>query len=96
MRYRVSSQARKDLAEIWLFIAQDDLDSADNFIELLVSRFPMLAKSPQMGRGRNELSDGVRSFPVDRYLIFYRLDAKGIEIVRVIHSGRDIDSLLSD
>ena len=31
-QYRVSDAARADLDEIWLVIAEDDLDAADRFI----------------------------------------------------------------
>ena len=34
----------------------------------------------------------VRGFP--KYLIFYRSDLNGIEVVRVLHSARDIDRVL--
>jgi toxin ParE1/3/4 len=35
----------------------------------------------------------LRSLSVGNYLIFYRPLADGIEIVRVLHGARDIDSL---
>jgi len=46
-----------------------------------------------MGRLRDELADGLRSFPVGRYVIFYRPIPKGIEIVRVLHGARDLDAI---
>jgi toxin ParE1/3/4 len=48
-----------------------------------------------MGRLRIELRDDVRSFPVERYLIFYRvLDEDGVvEIVHIYHGARDIEEL---
>src|SRR5713226_8246174 len=41
---------------------------------------------------------GVRFFPVTRfrnYLVFYRPTTTGIEVLRVLHGARDIESLLS-
>jgi toxin ParE1/3/4 len=46
-----------------------------------------------MGRKRDELISGLRSFPVGRYLIFYSTLPDGIEAVRVLHSARDLDAL---
>jgi len=89
-QYRISAQARFDLDEIWFYIAQDNPDAADGFIQLFVSRFPKLAAFPQIGRQRSELADRLRSFPVGRYVIFYRPLENGIEIVRVLHGARDL------
>lgn len=46
-----------------------------------------------MGRLRDELTEGLRSFPVGRYVIFYRIVQDGVEIVRVLHGARDLDSI---
>lgn len=40
------------------------------------------------------IAPGLRSFPVGKYLIFYRLIDGGLEIVRVLHGARDIENLL--
>lgn len=92
-QFRVSNAARLDLDEIWFYIAQDDPDTADRFIRLIVSRFPNLASMPQMGWQREELSPRLRSFPVGNYIIFYRPMENGIEIVRVLHGARDLPPL---
>lgn len=66
---------------------------ADAFIDLLHQKFQVLARSPNIGRVRNEITEGLRSFPVGRYVIFYRPAAAGIEIVRVLHGSRDLDAV---
>jgi toxin ParE1/3/4 len=48
---------------------------------------------PQLGRRREELSPRLRSFPVGRYVIFYRPLENGIEIARVLHGARDFPPL---
>jgi toxin ParE1/3/4 len=53
----------------------------------------VLASSPAMGLGRDELAKGLRNFPVGRCVIFYRPIPKGVEIVRVLYGRRDIDEL---
>jgi toxin ParE1/3/4 len=45
---------------------------------------------------RNDLIVGLRSFPNGKYLIFYQETANGIEIVRVVHSARDIEQLFNE
>ena len=88
-QFRVSPAARTDLDEIWFYIAQDNVDAADKFIHAIVSRFPKLAAMPQLGRRREELSPRLRSFPVGRYVLFYRPLENVIEIARVLHGARD-------
>lgn len=92
-QFRVSAVARSDLEGIWFYIAQDDPAAADKFIQAVVSRFSKLAALPELGRRREELSPRLRSFPVGRYVIFYRPMENGIEIARVLHGARDLPPL---
>lgn len=92
-QYRVSDAARSDLDGIWFYIAQDDVDAADRFIRAIVSRFPKMAAMPLIGRQRGELAPRLRSFPVSRYVVFYRPLENGVEIVRVLHGARDFPPL---
>lgn len=83
--------AENDLFEIWDYIADDSEARADAFIDMLDQKFFTLASNPGLGRTRDELAEGLRSFPVGRYVIFYRAIPEGIEIVRVLHGSRDIE-----
>lgn len=86
--------ALTDLTDIWNYIAVDSETNADAFLQTVDGKFSILATQPQMGRARDGLIPGLRSFPVGRYLIFYTMLPDGIEIVRVLHSARDLDALL--
>lgn len=86
-------RAKTDLAEIWDYIADDSEARADAFIETIDRKFRTLAGRPDMGRARAELETGLRSFPVGRYVIFYRPIPEGVEIVRVLHGARDLDAI---
>jgi toxin ParE1/3/4 len=87
---RVADLARSDLDEIWFYIAGDNPEVADKFIRAIVSRFPMLASMPEMGRLRKELAPELRSFSVKNYVVFYRVIENGVEIIRVLHGARDL------
>jgi toxin ParE1/3/4 len=76
------------------FIAADDEHCADEFVAIIDEKFRVLAERPSIGRLRNELVEGLRSFPIGRYVIFYLAIPDGIEIVRVLHGARDVDSIL--
>lgn len=82
--------AQEDLTEIWEYIADDSINRADAFIDTVDGKLRTLAAQPMMGRARDELMSGLRSFPVGRYVLFYELVTDGIALVRVLHSARDI------
>lgn len=88
-------RAQDDITEIWGYIADDSELHADAFVDRLDAKFQLLARQPGLGRAREELSPGLRSFPVGRYVIFYEPISDGIAIVRVLHSARDIDEQFS-
>ena len=87
-------RAKTDLAEIWDYIAEDSESRADAFIEAIGQKIQTLADNPSIGRARDILGEGIRSFPVGRYVIFYLPLQDGIDVVRVLHSARDLDTAL--
>lgn len=95
-RVDYSPQADRDLHEIWSNIADDNRPAADRLIRSFDDVFRMLADHPHAGRSRNELQPGLRSHPVRNHLLFYRPQANGIEVVRVVHGARDLDALFDD
>ena len=56
----------------------------------------LLATQPRMGRAREELAAGIRSYPFGRYVVFYLPLDDGVEVARVLHSGRDAEATLTD
>ena len=85
-------EAENDLEEIWLYIAQDNPDNADKLLDEIEETSHRLAQFTNMGRNRDELHPGLKSFPLGKYLIFYLPISNGLEIVRVLHGMRDIDT----
>ena len=90
----LAQQARDDLIEIWLYIAADSPAAADKFIDYVYEQAKKLCSNSELGRKRDDLIAGIRSMPVKRYLIFYRINKDNIEIVRVLNGYRDVDTLL--
>jgi len=88
--------AAADILDIWDHIAEDSLDRADRWVDKLDEKFMLLATQPMMGRARDELAQALRSFPFGRYVIFYTPVNDGIDVVRVLHSARDIDAAFDD
>jgi toxin ParE1/3/4 len=88
-------RAEADLIEIWTYIAQDSLASADKLLDEIDEKSRTLAPSPFIGKARDELGAKIRSFPIGNYVLFYQPIENGTEIVRVLHGARDIEALFS-
>ena len=89
----IAEQAIDDLMDIWLYIATDSIPNADRFIDFLYEKCSHLCETPNIGRKRPELLPDIRCLPVKRYLVFYRVTDKTIEIARVVSGYRDIATL---
>jgi toxin ParE1/3/4 len=89
-QYELSGPAQRDLREISDYIASDRPSAAIRVVDALRSKCQDLAEMPGMGRQRDELSPGVRSFPVLPYIVFYRESDTGIQVLRILHGARDI------
>ncbi len=90
-----SPKAKADLIQIWDYIADDSEIRADAFIQTIDKKFHTLISEPFLGIARDEIEADLRSFPVGRYVIFYRRISEGIEIIRVLHGARDLDLILN-
>jgi toxin ParE1/3/4 len=87
--YRLSARAEADLAQIWVFSAEQwGVDQADRYIEALVTRWRWLCDNPSLWKLRQDIAEGVYSYPQQSHVIYFRTaeDAPGvIEIIRVLH-----------
>ena len=87
-QHRLTAQAEAVLEGIWYFIARDNIQAANNVIDTLLERFPVLAERPMMGRPRPELGPELRSIPVGNHLIVYRPTDSGVVILHIRDSRR--------
>ena len=76
MAHRRAPGADFDLDETWYYVAKESgsLERADRLIKSITDRFYMLSGNPRMGRARDDLRPGLRSFPVGQYVIVYRIE----------------------
>jgi toxin ParE1/3/4 len=91
---RRSPLAEQDYRDIWRYIANDNPDAADRLLQRIDAKLELYASNPRMGAMRDNLAQGLRSFPVGNYLAFYRITTDGIELVRMLHGARDLQTLL--
>jgi toxin ParE1/3/4 len=90
-----SPEAEADLDDIAAYIAADNPERALTFAQELRGRCLQLAQMPEAFPvvSRYE-AKGYRRRVVRNYLIFYRIVADTVEIVRILHGARDYERLL--
>ncbi|MGH9855408.1 MAG: type II toxin-antitoxin system RelE/ParE family toxin [Blastocatellia bacterium] len=89
---KLSNQAYGDLDAIWDYIAPRNFEAAEKLIGEITEKFALLSQHPLIGRRKDDLIIDLRSFAVRDYLIFYQPIEDGIEVIRILHSSRDIES----
>jgi len=96
--FRLSPEAEAELDNIWVYIARESgsVEIASRAVENIAERLWLLARHPYLGRRRDhDLRPGLRSFPADNYVIFYRIvDDEVVLILHVVHGSRDVLALL--
>src|SRR5712691_6267867 len=92
-----SPAARRDLIEIWKYIAKaSSPEVADNALHKINLAGQRLAEHPFSGRPRNDIAAGLRSLLVAPHLVIYAVSDSVIEIVRVLHERRDVSAAFAE
>ncbi|HJU53886.1 MAG TPA: type II toxin-antitoxin system RelE/ParE family toxin [Pyrinomonadaceae bacterium] len=90
---KVTAAAEEDLRKIWAYVAEHNREAANKLIKDITGKFALLRDHPHMGRDQSRLLVHLRSFVVRDYFIFYQPFDDGLEILRVLHGSRDIESI---
>jgi len=61
----------------------------------LEQRFYWLAEHAGAGKVRDDIAQGLFSFPQGRHIIFYRISGPALEIARILHQTMDVEHQLS-
>jgi plasmid stabilization system protein ParE len=93
--YVLSAAARLDVRQIWIQIAEANIDAADQVIAEFQRAMNQLTEHPGMGHRRPDVKNPrYRFWTVYSYLIAYYPDTSPLQIVRVIHGARDVKRIL--
>jgi len=94
-KYVLGIPAELDLDEIWEYIAEDNIESADRWVGRLFDAFEAIARNPGIGHTRQDLTaQSILFWPVGAYLVLYRARKERVEIIAVTQGSRDIPSFL--
>jgi toxin ParE1/3/4 len=92
-RYSISPKAREDLKAIYRYVMRDRPLAAKTLRQAFYDGFRLLASQPLIGQSCFNLRADLRAFSVGNYVIFYVPATHGVQIQRVLHGARDIQSL---
>jgi addiction module RelE/StbE family toxin len=96
-KIRYLRSAEDDLYGITDYISEDNPRAADSMIDRLEQAINRLELSPFAGKvpDDDELRKrNYRMLIVGKYLVFYKVKEKAVEIHRIIHGARDYKHLL--
>ena len=98
-RFFLSPHAQGDLVEIKAYFESIPKEPADRTARALQATLRSIANNPYQGVGQSELTRiagvEVRSRLVHSYRIFYSLGGSAPEIVGVLHTARNIASIMA-
>lgn len=103
MKINVTPRARRDQNEIVEHLAPESLDAALLFISKLHETYGVIGAQPRVGHLRADMRGDekrpircltVNGFP--NHLVFYQVAGEDIDVVRILHGARDIESVMEN
>lgn len=95
MKVVLAAEAARDLEAIGDYIARDNPARAQSFVAELIEKARALADHPEaFPLVPRYARYGVRRPVHGNYLIFYRVEAERISVLRILHGARDYEALL--
>jgi len=96
MFYELSPEADRDLDDIFDYTVREfGFDQAIEYLSGFDSLFVKLANNKELGKEREEIREGLRSLLKEKHVVFYRILADRIRIVRILHGSRDLRTFLT-
>ena len=93
-RFRLTLEASADLTEIFDYIVEDSIDTAQRVAAEIHKELEKLARNPGIGHKRQDLTNRDLLFwRVYSYLIVYQ-PTDPINVIAVLHAKRDVKQVL--
>jgi toxin ParE1/3/4 len=95
----VHPRADLDVMECFTYLAQRNAAAAKRFLDAIEQLLPTIASRPNDGHrylhAKRETEDWryVRVPGFKKYLAFYRITDAAVEVVRIVHGSRDLETI---
>jgi toxin ParE1/3/4 len=88
--YRLTPAAERDLEGIWVYTAGKwNRKQANHYIDVLTTTFSDLAQHPKTAPACDAIRPGYRRRSIEQHMIYFRITAYGISIIRILHVRMD-------
>ncbi len=91
---RLTPRAERDLKDIWITIASDNLAAADRLLARIADKLEHLARHPEIGVPRPDIDVRARMLVEGNYLVLYEVTPQAVEVVAIVHGARDLGKAL--
>ncbi|MCU7844099.1 MAG: type II toxin-antitoxin system RelE/ParE family toxin [Candidatus Thiodiazotropha sp. (ex Monitilora ramsayi)] len=90
LSYQFTDKVERDLEGIIDYTAREwGAAQTNSNLDGLETRAQLLAGNPDIGTARESLFEGLLSFPYESHILYYKKQARGIVILRVLHQYMD-------
>ena len=90
---RLAPLAEHDLEEIWTYTVRTwSMDQADRYLAGIIEALDALASGDRTGRDAADVRPGYLKYAVGRHLLFYKLAAAHLDVVRILHQRMDFET----
>lgn len=91
-----SPRAKRDIVEALVYTKERwGLEQAKRYADLIEQALAAISRDPECGKPRDDVRPGIRAFHISqpgrsaRHIVFYRVRAGTVEIVRLLHDVMD-------
>jgi toxin ParE1/3/4 len=90
MQFKLTSNADKDIRDIYEFgLAAFGRRKAESYFDNLYDAFEYIAANPMASRERSETVPPIRIYVFHAHLVIYRIEDRGIVVLRILHGHAD-------
>ena len=94
LNLNLTATANQDLHDIYAYSLEKwGQKQADVYFKQLENSFYLLLDNPNLGKQRNDLKQGYRSFLTKKHAIFYEISNNEIIILRILHRRMDVNNI---
>jgi toxin ParE1/3/4 len=95
MNFILSPSSTRGLDQPSQFFLETNIETGERLFKALNERFYSLTQFPNLGKPYPHLHSNIRGLLVEKYIIFYRVTAVQVEIVRVVDGKQDLTKLFT-
>jgi toxin ParE1/3/4 len=93
----LQAEARRDIEDILIYSAEQwGLEQRGAYRDEIGRAIEILRGNPRIGRPRDEIAAGLRSFLVRQHVIYYRFTAETVTVLRVMHGKMNVAQHLGE